>query len=264
MNIKIDGGAYAVIMNARYGYGEFNSTDGPSQRYDREFWDAVFNPAEGFPELGKANSDSKEDNIYRINEDCMRWCCYELNLFGDPTVAFRELTGMGVSPGQDFESKGPNGGPFTPDEMTYTLVNHDETPIDFEVTKSASWLDLSTEGGTIPGDGEINVVVSINDEPNGFPNGHYEDVVHFINTTNHDGDTTRLVSLDVGVPVPIAGPPRGCGRSASPPEAAANTVGPIPPAVSPDPVSTDITSTATTRITCPSDTSRLTRSTAPS
>ncbi len=88
MNIKIDEGAYAVIMNARYGYGEWNSTDGPSQRFNREFWDAVFNQDEGLPELGKANSDSKEDNIYRINESCMRWCTYELNLFGDPSVSF--------------------------------------------------------------------------------------------------------------------------------------------------------------------------------
>jgi len=203
MNIKIDGGAYAVVMNARYGYGEFYSTDGPSQRYDREFWDAVFNPEEELPELGKANSDSKEDNIYRINEDYMRWCCYELNLFGDPTLAFRQVTGMAVSPGQDLESEGPYGGPFTPDEITYRVINHNETAITFEVTHSADWVDVSTNGGTIPAGGEVPVVVSINDLPNNFPNGYYEDVVHFINTTDHDGDTTRLVKLDVGVPVPV-------------------------------------------------------------
>jgi len=87
MNIKTDHGAFAVIMNARYGFGAFNSTDGASQRYNREFWDAVFNPGEGKPELGRANHDSKEDNLYRINESYMRWCYYELNLFGDPTVS---------------------------------------------------------------------------------------------------------------------------------------------------------------------------------
>jgi hypothetical protein len=93
MNIKIDEGAFAVVMNARYGYGAWESTDGPSQRFNRELWDAVFSESEGYPEIGKANQDSKEDNIYRINESCMRWCCYELNLFGDPTVAF-----MGAMP----------------------------------------------------------------------------------------------------------------------------------------------------------------------
>ncbi|MDY7108812.1 MAG: C25 family cysteine peptidase, partial [Planctomycetota bacterium] len=88
MNIKIDEGAYAVIMNARYGYGASNSTDGPSHRYNRELWDAVFNQDEAYTRIGPANHDSKEDNIYRINDSCMRWCCYELNLFGDPTVEF--------------------------------------------------------------------------------------------------------------------------------------------------------------------------------
>lgn len=94
MNIKTDNGGFAGIMNARYGWGRFNSTDGPSQRFNREFWDAVFNTAEGMPELGRANQDSKEDNLYRINEDCMRWCYYELNLFGDPTIAIKGVRGV--------------------------------------------------------------------------------------------------------------------------------------------------------------------------
>ena len=87
IHIKTDYGAFGVVMNARYGYGEWESTDGPSQRYNREFWDAVF--AEDMPEMGRANQDSKEDNLYRVDEGVMRWCYYELNLFGDPTVAFR-------------------------------------------------------------------------------------------------------------------------------------------------------------------------------
>lgn len=97
MNIKIDEGAFAVLMNARYGFGESNSTDGPSQRFNREFWDAVFNTDEGKPEIGRANHDSKEDNLYRISDDCMRWCYYEINLFGDPTVSIRGVTGIAFS-----------------------------------------------------------------------------------------------------------------------------------------------------------------------
>jgi len=89
MNIKSDYAAFAVVMNARYGWGTNSSTDGPSQRFDREFWDAVFSTSENKPELGRANQDSKEDNLYRIDESCMRWCYYEANLFGDPTVAIR-------------------------------------------------------------------------------------------------------------------------------------------------------------------------------
>lgn len=97
MNIKTDHGGFAVVMNARYGWGTSYTTDGPSQRFDREFWDAVFNPVEGKPELGRANQDSKEDNLYRINESCMRWCYYEIILFGDPSVAIREASGIAFS-----------------------------------------------------------------------------------------------------------------------------------------------------------------------
>jgi hypothetical protein len=91
VTVKKDFGAFAAVMNARYGYGAIYSTDGASQRYNREFWDAVFNPLEGMPELGKASQDSKEDNLYRINEGCMRWCYYGLNLFGDPTVQVKRV-----------------------------------------------------------------------------------------------------------------------------------------------------------------------------
>ena len=90
------GGAFATVMNARYGWGN-SSTDGPSQKFNREFWDAVYDPAEAKFDLGRANQDSKEDNLYRINESCMRWCYYEATLFGDPTVALKAVGGLTFS-----------------------------------------------------------------------------------------------------------------------------------------------------------------------
>ena len=86
LTTKTEDGAYAAIMNARYGWGVVGGTDGGSQRYQRQFWDAVF--GENIPEIGKANQDSKEDNLYRIHLPVMRWCYYQLNLFGDPSLAF--------------------------------------------------------------------------------------------------------------------------------------------------------------------------------
>jgi len=92
-------GSFAVIMNSRYGWGTgWPSTDGPSQRFDRQFWDAIFN--ESLLNLGKANQDSKEDNIGFVLSDppctteewpcngVMRWVYYELNLLGDPETPF--------------------------------------------------------------------------------------------------------------------------------------------------------------------------------
>ncbi len=85
-------GAVAYIANSRYGFGIGDSTDGPSQRYDRQFWDAILN--ESLINIGKANQDSKHDNIgYIIGEDpydessgVMRFCYYEITLFGDPEM----------------------------------------------------------------------------------------------------------------------------------------------------------------------------------
>ncbi|MBU0984073.1 MAG: thrombospondin type 3 repeat-containing protein [candidate division Zixibacteria bacterium] len=101
LTIKGDHGAFSAVMNARYGWGTSNSTDGPSERFNLEFWDAMFDPSESMPELGRANQDSKEDNLYRIDESCMRWCYYELNLIGDPTVRLR---GIGDCTDQDVDS----------------------------------------------------------------------------------------------------------------------------------------------------------------
>jgi len=85
-------GAVAVIANSRYGWGVVGSTDGPSQHFDREFWDAVL--GELILEIGPANDDSKWDQVGYIGLDLIgRWCAYETNLFGDPQLCLR----IGVS-----------------------------------------------------------------------------------------------------------------------------------------------------------------------
>jgi len=86
LNVKTEYGAFAGIWNARYGWASMGSTNGASQRFQREFWDAVF--GEGITEIGKANQDSKEDILYQINYPYIRWCYYQLNLLGDPTLSF--------------------------------------------------------------------------------------------------------------------------------------------------------------------------------
>jgi hypothetical protein len=92
--VKTTHAAFAVIMCARYGWGSPGSTNGPSQRFHRYFWDAVY--GENITMIGKANQDSKEENLKKINGQCMRWCYYEMNLFGDPTLTF--LTPNNVAP----------------------------------------------------------------------------------------------------------------------------------------------------------------------
>ncbi len=76
-------GAFAVVMNSRYGWYWPGSTVGPSHYYDYEFWDAIFN--EGIHEIGRAQADAKIDNLFRVDKTgAFRWCHFASNLLGDP------------------------------------------------------------------------------------------------------------------------------------------------------------------------------------
>jgi len=80
-------GAFAVVMNVRFGWGVPDSTYCPSNRFNREFWNSVF--GKGKMALGKANQDAKESLAWDIGGPAMRWSYYELTLFGDPAQRLR-------------------------------------------------------------------------------------------------------------------------------------------------------------------------------
>ncbi|MCL2041409.1 MAG: C25 family cysteine peptidase [Bacteroidales bacterium] len=82
---KINGGVVANIGNSRYGWYNPGGTNGPSQRFDRYFFDGIF--GEHIYTIGDANSYSK-DIIQSLvaNNSHLRWCCYELTLLGDPSM----------------------------------------------------------------------------------------------------------------------------------------------------------------------------------
>ncbi|MBD3237819.1 MAG: hypothetical protein GF330_14040 [Candidatus Eisenbacteria bacterium] len=73
----------AFIANSRYGWYIRGSECGPSQHYEREFVDARL--GESFTTAGWMNVDSKADCVWQIG-DWLRWCHYELCLFGDPAM----------------------------------------------------------------------------------------------------------------------------------------------------------------------------------
>lgn len=88
LTVETPHGAFAVIMNARYGLGSENTLYSPSQVLDESFFTALF--TENLRELGRANHYSKEDHIWHINENGIRWVYYETNLFGDPEVSIKD------------------------------------------------------------------------------------------------------------------------------------------------------------------------------
>jgi len=86
--VMASGGVFAFIGNSRYGWYMPGSTDGASQYYDRQFFRGLYEG--GCPELGKALTFSREENLhYALSSDVMRWCYMEVLLFGDPSVAVK-------------------------------------------------------------------------------------------------------------------------------------------------------------------------------
>lgn len=135
-------GAAAFISNSRFGWGECFSTDGSSQHYDREFWDAVL--GENIFNIGIANQDSKEDNAGRVGSWVERYCYYEINLFGDPELSIK-IEGM-ICDSHEINDEVEGDGDGYPEpgesiEMPVTLRN---TYFDADFTDVTATLSATT------------------------------------------------------------------------------------------------------------------------
>ncbi|MCP4711968.1 MAG: hypothetical protein GY869_25385, partial [Planctomycetes bacterium] len=93
LTAKLATGAFGCIANSRLGFGA-RSTEHPVHVFNREFWDAIYHADEAKPQIGRALSDSRVDHIYHINDPAIRWNFYEINLFGDPSVAIKAVRSL--------------------------------------------------------------------------------------------------------------------------------------------------------------------------
>lgn len=114
------------------------------------------------------------------------------------------IRGMRVSPGDDFESQGPVGGPFSPLNTNYQLVNRNAQPINYEVTlePGTGWITLSGGiTGVLAPSETAQVTVEINSNAQTLSEGAHFAKIYFTNFTDHVGDTSRQVQLAVGEPI---------------------------------------------------------------
>ena len=116
-----DDGAVATIMNSRYGWGDPGGTDGSSQYFDREFFDAMF--SEGIYSIADANDDSKVDVLWAISFGANRWCHYELNVFGDPALHLWTAEPMAMT------VSGPDSVFVGQPEVTFTVTDATRAPV---------------------------------------------------------------------------------------------------------------------------------------
>ncbi len=108
---------------------------------------------------------------------------------------------MAVTPGGPVGSTGPVGGPFTPGSRTYLLTNPGDAPLTWTASSTAPWVSLSPNAGTLAAGGQIEVVATF--AAGALMPGSHPATLHFTNTANGRGTTTRAVSLDVTPPVPV-------------------------------------------------------------
>jgi hypothetical protein len=83
-------GAFASIMNSRYGWGSYNNLHSTNHYHGREFFDAYFN--ENISRLGDMIADAGHDCDWLLIEDdpgTIRWALYEKNLIGSPAVPMK-------------------------------------------------------------------------------------------------------------------------------------------------------------------------------
>jgi hypothetical protein len=83
-------GAFASIMNSRYGWGSYDDLHSTNHFHGREFFDAYFH--EHITRVGDMLADAGHDCGWLLAEDdpgTIRWALFEKNLIGSPAVALK-------------------------------------------------------------------------------------------------------------------------------------------------------------------------------
>ena len=109
------------------------------------------------------------------------------------------LDDLQVTPGTGFDCTGYVGGPFSPSNMVYTLVNAGISNLAWTASWTSTWVDVMPDTGLLAS-GESNVVtVSINATATGLDVGTYGDAVGFSNTVSGfvNSRTVELIVLPI-------------------------------------------------------------------
>jgi PKD repeat protein len=176
LTVGMPHGAFAAIVNSRFGFFNTTTTNGTSQYFDRQLFDALF--GEDIRQLGKALQDAKEDNAQFINLPSFRWCYYEINLLGDPEISIRPF------PAAKFNYSSEEEEPYIYDEITFNAsASYD--PDGYLTNWAWDFGDGTNGEGEIithtyfsPGPYDVNLTVTDNDSLSDFK-------VHTLQIKNH-------------------------------------------------------------------------------
>lgn len=166
-----EGGLFAFIGNTRYGWYMPGSIDGASQFFDREYFIGLYETSN--TTLGKASTYSRLQNVnHALSSDVMRWCYYEIVLFGDPSVEVKHpdpsLPQLRLESYVFSDIEGDGDGSINPGEIIrlYPLIRNlegygsahdvtvtlDELPQSIELLDDSMQISLIEPGETNSGD----------------------------------------------------------------------------------------------------------------
>jgi hypothetical protein len=100
-----------------------------------------------------------------------------------------------VAPAGGILSSGQQGAPFSPSSFGYTLTAPSGNE-KYSITSVPSWLTASSTSGTVTKTGKT-ITFRINSSADKLSPGSYIGSIGFNNTTNSQGNTTRLATLTV-------------------------------------------------------------------
>jgi hypothetical protein len=112
----------------------------------------------------------------------------------------RRGEGIKVTPPDDLVSEGGAGAPFVPTEKTYRIENMGPATLDYAVTPDEPWLSVIDGAGSLAPQESAEITVHLNEQADDLDPGLYTAQLSFENPTNHIGDTSRGVRLEVGEP----------------------------------------------------------------
>lgn len=106
---------------------------------------------------------------------------------------------LDVTPSGGFEFSGPPGGPFEPSGVTYSVTNIGEKTMNWRAAKTAYWLSISPDHGTLEPGAASEVGITLTEIAEGLFEGVRTETIALTNQSNGYGNTSREIVLAIGV-----------------------------------------------------------------
>src|ERR1044071_1899343 len=114
-------------------------------------------------------------------------------------VPYLRPSSLYVDPSNGLNSSGPEGGPFNPTSIMYTVANLGETVCGmlWNINNQTSWLSVSRTNGFLAAGDSTNITVTINTNANTLPAGNDAAALSFVNLSTGVSNTLRFVFLNI-------------------------------------------------------------------